>query len=63
MIKCLKCKRSMFVDRQYSSVQHIEVFCLYCGSRKFFHPPQDSQEGRWILLKETLLAKNTITSL
>jgi DNA-directed RNA polymerase subunit RPC12/RpoP len=63
MIKCQKCKRHMFVDRQYNSKIHIEVFCLYCGSRKFFHPPQDSEEGKWILLKETLLAKNTITNL
>lgn len=63
MIKCLKCNKRMFVDRQYSSHIHIEIFCLCCGSRRFFHPPEESIEGRWILQKEILMAKNTIASL
>ena len=53
----------MFVDRQYSSVDHLETFCIACGSRKFFHPPAQTGEGRWLLEKEKLLAKNTITTL
>ena len=53
----------MFVDRQYTSANHIEIFCISCGDRKFFHPPQESSEGRWILQKEISRAKNTIVSL
>ncbi len=53
----------MFVDRQYSSQIHIETYCICCGSRKFFHPPSDSKEGRWILNQENLRAKTTIVSL
>lgn len=63
MLKCNKCNRKMFVDRQYNSVMHIETFCLYCGSRKFFHPPQDTEEGSWLLKKEALRAKATISPL
>lgn len=63
MLKCIKCHKNMFVDRQYSAVGHIETYCLYCGSRKFFHPPEDSEEGRWLLKKEQLKAKATISSL
>ncbi len=53
----------MFVDRQYTTVDHMEMFCIVCGVRDFFHPPSESERGRWILQKEKLRAKNTITSL
>ena len=60
---CKKCNGRVFIDRQYSSVDHIETFCIMCGTRRFFHPPDQSGEGRWLLAKEKLLAKSTITSL
>ena len=63
MTNCDKCKGKVFIDRQYTSENHIETFCLSCGRRKFYHPPSDTQEGRWLLLKEKSRAKNTITSL
>lgn len=63
MIKCDRCKKRMFVDRQYSTYDHLEIFCISCGDRRFFHPPQDSSEGRWLLQKEISLAKNTIVNL
>jgi len=63
MISCKKCKGRIFVDRQYSSTQHIETYCMGCGQRKFFHPPTESEEGKWLLAKEILRAKNTITKL
>jgi hypothetical protein len=53
----------MFVDRQYSTTEHIEIFCMLCGSRQFFHPPSESEQGRWILQKEKSRAKSTITTL
>ena len=63
MIKCEKCKGRMFVDRLYTTADHVEIFCVICGARTFFHPPQGSEQGRWILQKELLRAKNIITSL
>jgi hypothetical protein len=53
----------MFVDRQYTTGEHLETFCVLCGSRTFFHPPSESEQGRWILQKERSRASTTITSL
>jgi hypothetical protein len=63
MISCKKCKGRIFVDRQYSSLQHLETYCVVCGKRKFFHPPTESEEGKWLLEKELFRAKFTITKL
>ena len=63
MIFCKKCNVRMFVDRQYSSVDHLETFCMLCGSRNFFHPQSESGQGRWILQREKSRANNTITTL
>ena len=63
MIYCRKCKGRMFIDRQYSSIMHLETYCIRCGVRKFYHPPSDSTEGLWLLEKESLRAKTTIVSL
>jgi predicted nucleic acid-binding Zn-ribbon protein len=63
MIKCVKCSGKMFVDRQYSSIMHLETYCIRCGNRKFYHPPSDTTEGQWILNQERLKAKTTIASL
>ena len=63
MLKCFKCNGRMFLDRQHSSVGHLETYCISCGERKFFHPPQESSEGRWLLKKEVLRAKATMSSL
>lgn len=62
-MSCKRCNGRVFVDRQYSSVAHLETFCVMCGDRKFFHPPEQSVEGLWLLEKEKLLAKSTITTL
>lgn len=63
MLKCKKCNGRVFVDRQYSSVEHIETSCIVCGNRVFYHPPSKTSEGQWILQKEISLAKNTIVNL
>lgn len=63
MIKCKRCRGRMFVDRQYSKIDHLEVYCLYCGNRIFFNPPTRSSEGAWLLQKEKLRAKSTISPL
>ena len=53
----------MFIDRTYSSPMHLESYCLTCGYRKFFNPPQDSEEGRWLIKKEQQRAKATMSQL
>ena len=63
MLKCKKCSGRMFVDRQYSSPMHLETYCMKCGMRTFFNPPQNSEGGRWLLAKEFSMAKNTISRL
>ena len=63
MIKCFKCNGRMFIDRQYTTIDHLEIYCISCGSRRFFHPPSESAEGSWLLKKELLKAKATISHL
>jgi predicted nucleic acid-binding Zn-ribbon protein len=63
MIKCFKCEGRMFIDRQYTTIDHIEIYCMKCGSRKFFHPPSETAEGSWLLKREKLRAKVTMSHL
>ena len=63
MLKCTKCGGRVFVDRQYTTVDHLETACILCGERKFYHPPSSTKEGQWILQKEKFRAKLTITNL
>ena len=63
MIFCKRCKNRMLVDRQYTTSEHLETYCLGCGARKFFHPPSESTEGQWLLQKEKHRAKYTIANL
>lgn len=63
MLKCRKCNGRVFVDRQYSAIDHIETFCIVCGNRVFYHPPLATSEGQWILQKEKSRAKHIITNL
>jgi len=63
MLFCDKCSGRLFIDRQYTSYNHIEIYCIRCGGRSFFHPPTESKQGKWLLAKELLRAKFTITNL
>ena len=62
-MKCIKCNGKVFIDRQYTTIGHIEIYCIACGKRKFFHPPDTTKEGKWILAKEVFRAKTTMTPL
>ena len=62
-MKCLKCNGKILIDRQYSTQEHIEVYCIICGKRKFYHPPDSSKEGLWFLSQEKMRAKITIAPL
>jgi hypothetical protein len=63
MLSCKKCQGRLFIDRQYTSFNHLEIYCIRCGMRNFFHPPKESKEGLWLLEKELYRAKLTITNL
>lgn len=51
-INCKKCSGKIFVDRVYSTHDHLEVFCINCGSRKMYHPP--SKFGAFALWLEKI---------
>ena len=53
----------MFLDRQYTTVGHLETYCMSCGNRNFFNPPTSSAEGSWLLKREVSRAKATMSSL
>jgi len=53
----------MFVDRIHSNIDHLETYCVKCGNRKFYHPPSESMEGKWLLQKEKFRAKHIIANL
>ena len=63
MISCKKCNGRVFIDRQYTEINHLELYCIACGSRFFLHPPSQTAEGRWLLKREQLRAKNTMSCL
>lgn len=39
MLNCKKCKGRIFVDRVFTSYDHLETFCIVCGARNIYHPP------------------------
>jgi hypothetical protein len=54
----------MFVDRAYSARNHIEIFCVCCGHRVFFHNfSKEDGMAQWILLMEKKRASIYATSL
>ena len=53
----------MFIDRIHTNIDHLETYCIKCGNRKFYHPPSESAEGKWLLQKERFRAKHTIANL
>lgn len=58
MLCCQKCKGRVFVDRVESSVDHLETYCIICGSRKIYRPP--SRFGgsiQWLHERERTLTK------
>jgi len=62
-MRCVKCNGKIFIDRQYSTKEHLEVYCIICGKRKFYHPPDSTQEGTWLIKREVLRAKITMSPL
>ena len=63
MLKCKKCNGRVFIDRRFTAMIHVETYCILCGDRRFYHPPQNSVEGRWLLASELSRAKITIATI
>lgn len=64
MIKCKRCGGRIFIDRVYSSTNHIEIFCILCGFRKFYHNAfKDDETAKWLLMMEISRAKQSISQL
>lgn len=64
MLICNRCKGRIFVDRVFSSQTHLEVFCINCGARKFFHNfTEEDTQAQWLLEIETKRAKASISKL
>jgi hypothetical protein len=58
MIKCSKCNGKMFVDRVFTSHDHLELYCLICGKREMYHNPQKyGKKIQWIIQQEKHMAK------
>ena len=55
---CKKCKGKLFVDRVFSSHDHLETFCINCGARTMYHPPSKfGSFGLWLEEAEKEIAK------
>ena len=54
----------MFVDRSYNAQNHLETFCIICGTRKFYHNfSKEDIEAQWLLKMEQMRAGTSISSL
>lgn len=59
-LTCGKCSGRMFVDRAYSSKDHLEIFCMTCGKREIFdHITKFGERVKWIMAMETVLARRS----
>jgi DNA-directed RNA polymerase subunit RPC12/RpoP len=52
MMKCQKCGGRVFVDRVFSQMLHMELFCIMCGKRWMINK-ESSRFGKWLEEKET----------
>jgi hypothetical protein len=51
----------MFVDRAFTEHNHIETFCIRCGSRRYYHNEDMKYgEGARLWLLEKMVAKASI---
>jgi DNA-directed RNA polymerase subunit RPC12/RpoP len=51
MMKCQKCGGRVFVDRVFSQMLHMELFCIMCGKRWMINK-ESSRFGKWLEEKE-----------
>lgn len=64
MITCTKCGGRVFVDRVFTSVAHLELYCLLCGKREMYpNPESKGKRARWVMEKERARARRSATNL
>jgi DNA-directed RNA polymerase subunit RPC12/RpoP len=56
MMRCQKCNGRVFVDRVFSQMLHMELFCIMCGKRWMVNK-ESSRFGKWLDEKETQTKK------
>ena len=56
MMKCQKCNGRVFVDRVFSQLTSMELFCIMCGKR-WMVSKETSRFGKWLNEKEELNRK------
>jgi hypothetical protein len=45
----------MFIDRAFTEHNHMETFCIRCGSRKFYHNfDMTDKEAAWLWQMEKM---------
>lgn len=54
---CIKCKGRVFVDRVFSQLTSVELYCVMCGKRWMINKEM-SAFGRWLDQKEKEYRKN-----
>ena len=57
MMKCMKCRGRVFVDRVFSQKLHMELFCILCGKRWMINK-ETNAFGRWLEQKDNEHAKD-----
>lgn len=61
MMTCAKCNGRVFIDRVFSQMLHMELFCCMCGKRWMINKATNSL-GKWLEKHDQTLAKNSYTS-
>ena len=62
MLTCKKCTGRMFIDRAFSEHNHMETFCIRCGTRVFYHNfDQSNGEVSWLWNMEKMRMKHHIS--
>lgn len=52
----------MFIDRSFSEHNHLETFCIRCGSRKFYHNfDKINGEAAWLWKMEQMRMAHSIS--
>ena len=54
----------LLYDRMFNAQNHMETFCILCGTRKFYHNfGSEDREAQWLLKMEQMRAGISISSL
>jgi hypothetical protein len=54
---CAKCSGRVFVDRVFSQMLHVELFCILCGKRWMINK-ETNKFGKWLKKQDQEYAKN-----